>query len=405
MFFGKKETESIALEDLEELLESLFERKLGSLGSRAAAIASELAGSKSGFSDECDMLERLEAEPYVEELWSPNIGSIKGQKAIYARTLRQINDRLSLEADEALNTYDRYRAMLQDIGQAKESMLKANADFKLILYCYSKHLNGFKRRFSSMERLESSLRKELDSRSREASEYSETKEAISKLRLMTEELQVLNEGISAVSSSLEGKDSEANPDVHERISKELSGKQEELSAVKTDISRIRSRMDELTLPLERPSKKLDHLSARRRKLHDFIADPLGSIASDEDYDEFRAMLTELKESLDKGTVDVKNRGTALNAIEELSNMDIREKAASLRQSMERKTALEEEIRILTQALADTQDEMKAKERSSRDREGMRQKENETMHSREEAKRKVERLFETYYRKRISIKMG
>lgn len=403
MFFGRKEAEPMAMDGLEQLLESLFEAKLGSLGSKADAMVRELISSKEGFGEECGRLEKLEAEPYVEDLWSPNIGSIKGQKAIYAKTLKQAMDRLSLEADETLNTYDRYRAILQEVGQAKERLLKANADFKLILYCYSKHLSGFKKRFSSMERLESSLRKELDSRSREASEYSETKEAISRLRLMTEELQILNEGISAVSSSLEGKGKEFDSDVHERISKELSGKHAELSAAKADISRIRSSMDELTLPLERPSKKLDHLSIRKRKLHDFIANPLDSVSSEEDYSEFRAMLAELKESLDKGTVDIKNRDTAMNAVEKLSNMDIREKAADIRQATERKAALEEEIRVLNQALADTQDEMKAKERSSKDREGMRQKEKETVDSRNEAKRTIEKLFETYYRKRIAIK--
>ncbi|MCL5412911.1 MAG: hypothetical protein M1569_00720, partial [Candidatus Marsarchaeota archaeon] len=98
-FFSKKEPDKVEPGSLLSLLESQFEGRLGNLQVRAEPLVKDLARAQLDFYRLCDDLAKLDAEPYVEDLWMPNIDSIKAKKGSYATAIRQMMSEAVLDMD------------------------------------------------------------------------------------------------------------------------------------------------------------------------------------------------------------------------------------------------------------------------------------------------------------------
>lgn len=404
MLFGRSEAEKVDEGSLEQMLNSLFEARLGRLGPRANAIITELERAAGMFVEACRGLLELDAEPVTEDLWFVNVNAIKSQKAQYARNLEAIAKNMRLEARDAPNSYERYMDVLARADAAMGEVLKTNANFKQTLYCYSKHLGPFKRSFSEMERLRDSLRQELESRSREFAEYSEAKERISRLAGQRDEITTLGEGLRALRDGAAGGSGKAG-DEERGISARLDMKRAEMSAASSEVSRISGSMGLLTMPLERASRKLDHMSLGKRQLHAFISDPVGSIANESDYEEFRSKLAELKEAVEAGRVDVKNKAETVGAIGALADAGIYAMIGSLKSARARRLELEQETMALETAISDLRKGKAASDKAMRDASAMEERIRQVEKERDAAASDTESLFLKYYRKRISIAVG
>ena len=401
MFFGKKDPEKVSLESLEPMLNLMFDKKLGDLEPKGQRITRSMLDARVKFSEACDSLEKLDVEPYTENLYFVNVNAIKNQKAQYAGILRNIINGMVLEMD-AGNSYERYSAILSNIDSVTNEVLRNNAKFKQVLYCYSNNLRDFKRWFSEIERFREALRQELGYRSRDFSEYSELKDAIARLRAQDDEIGSLQSDIAGLRLVLDDDRKGMAQKEESDLSRMLSEKRSELSEVVAQASRLSEGISLLVIPLERPSKKFDHISARKRHLHDFISDAAGNLRTEADYDEFRSMLNELHDAVEKGSVEVKNKAESIGAINALLAANIYGMLNSLKSIQQRRSRVDGEIRTIETDIFDIHKGRSAKERTARQIETLEKRIEDAKRSRGSTKTNIEALFMSSYKKSIAI---
>lgn len=341
MFFGRKEAERVAPGALQQLLASLFNGKLAQMEQKASAIVAGLKSEKDGFAASCTGFEKLDAEPDTEDMWNPNVNAIKTQKSAYSTALRNVIAELDLECQDP-NIYTRYRTILSRVEATVDKVLKANANFKTVLYCYSRHLREFKTRFSSIERLRDSLRAELDRRLPDYETYVRIGEDISKLASLTDELATLGSGIAALTESAKGP-AAASMDAEERsLSQKLEAESAELSSALKGMSELSARIGLLTAPLAKASRKFDHDSRGKEKLSYFVENPVSNIKSRQEYDTFLGLVAELKAFIKK-SAEIKDKDELLGCIENLEAAELYSLIDDLSSLKSRKSALESDI--------------------------------------------------------------
>lgn len=402
MFFGKKEPEKIRPEALVQLLGSLFDKRLGQFEARARAITGDMRRARAEFGDACNAFAELDAEPYFSNIYLANINSIKSQKGQYTSVLGHIVSKMGLDVDDGLNPYDRYKLLLSSVGAITNEVLQANAKFKTVLYCYSKHLETLTRSFSAIEKSREALRREIDSRSKEASEYAALKERISMLDLKAGELKGLDQSLNALKDILSSRDKNAIAADEAKLSESLARMRTELSSTSGEIAKLSERISLLTLPLERPSKKLDHVSVRRRQLHPFMVDPIGRIGDENDYKNFTVLIYELKEAVEKGTVDTKNKEETLSLIRTLLGADTYGYVSAFRLLQHKRSNIEDEIRALGGVLDGIRKNKDDSAKAIQEMEVIENRMKEATASIASTKSVIEAMFLDYYHKPISI---
>ncbi len=401
MLFGKKEPERVSLADMPQLLDSLFERKIGNFGESAERIAKLAGRYKEEFESACGKLEGLDAAPYTEGLWMPNINSIKTNKVAYAKALKLTISGMTLDKGDSSTSYYRYKSVLSNIDEITTEILKINGTFKATMYSYSNYLGEFKRSFSMIERQRDELRRLVDSRSREAAEYSTLKNDISKMAFETEELGTLNDSIIALSASA-GTGNVAEEDHEAGLSKELSARRSELASLDDKASSLSRRASSLTMPLDRLAKKFDHTFPRKRPLSPMIEDPINRITTDEAYSEFKSGLSELREAVGGGKIEAKNAEESIEMVSTLLSADILSMVVSINSLKENRSNLEEQIRVIERSMNEISRKRTDSQRVLHDIATMKEKTKEVERSRAATKTRCEALFSSYYKKAVSI---
>lgn len=205
MFGGRGKAEAVEPGELEAILNLSFDSKLGSFRTRVEGIADELRSARLQFMDACERFERLDEEPYTEDLYSANVGSIKSQKSLYAEALKRLAKDLVPESERAANAYEEGRGIASHTEKVAAEILKTNANFRFVVHRYPNHLGGFKRSFSLIERLTRLLRNELEKRAAEFEEYKAVSESISRFERYGRELEEANKRIGELRKGLKRK--------------------------------------------------------------------------------------------------------------------------------------------------------------------------------------------------------
>jgi len=403
MFFGGKgKAESANPDELYPLLNSLFDKKLESFKTRNLGILGELQKAKLQFISACEGFDILNEEPYTEDLYAFNISFIKSQKHLYAMAQKRLLNDLTLKSENAPNAYDEYVSIVSNVESVTKEVLKTNANFKQVVQCYSNYLGDFKKSFSAIERLAKLLRGELDKSAGEFSEYKAVREQVSRLNLQFEELKAINKNIDALKEDSKQNAFGASNKGELDASEGLANKKTELAKANDESSRLYNKINMLTAPLERVAKKQDHLSAGKKQLHAFIEDPISSIGSEAEYNEFRALVQKLNEAVNTGAVDVKNRAAVSRGVSELLSSDIHSMINSFRSIQQRRLEVASEIRSLETVLSSIREERASSERRIRDIETLERSAGEIRKARDAAKSTIEKLLSDYYAKQISI---
>ncbi len=402
MFFGRPEPETVRLEELEALLVSQFEKKLGNFASRAGAIFEELKASRHEFMGACAELEGVEAEPYTEDLYQPNLEFIKSQKAIYSRTLRKIMGSAIHEPEQGKPSYERYKEALAINEHAANEIMKANATYKVVMYSYARHITSFKRSFSSMERNMVSLRKEIRSREREGLEYESLKNGIGMLRDSVQDLEMLRNGIALLKSPSGEDEGEAIIASETEILNAAEAKRSELSGIEKEMASASARISLATAPLDRVSKKFDHLSMRKKSLHELLTDPVKALRDEVSYGELIGTVKELRASVEGGAIETKNRDGTIAAIDSLLASDIYGSAASVRMLSERRASILREIKDMERIVADFHTRREEKTRRLAEHAEMLSRKNQADKRVAKEKKEVEMGFAEHYHKSISV---
>ncbi len=394
-------SEEIMIDTAHDTLNTLFDKKLASLDSKVSNIMNELDRARAQFIEACDNFEELEDEPNTEDIWNPNINFIKSQKNLYAKALKKVVEQSILKVDNAPNIHSKYTRILSNLENTNNEILKTNARFKIVMSCYSNHLRDFKRSMSNIERLTASIENEINRRERELLEYNVLREQISNLSIQTKKLEALGNRITLLRNQHQNYSSPIENEEKEVITKLESRKAEQMEIHK-EVLRLQEKIAFLTMPLERASKKFDHISAKKRQLYSFISDPINTIDSESAYSEFKDMIKELKENINLGKIDVKNTAKVNEIASSLLTADIYSLIHSFKTAQSKKQEIENEVRALERRSDDIKNRKMNAENAVHSAETMEKEENELKTSIKSIKNDVEKLFLDSYNKRISI---
>lgn len=401
MFFGKPKPSEIGIEEGERMLGELFVGKLGAWPSKMERLGKELAAVQSQLCEACDRFDQLSAEPYMENLFWMDPQSVKRHKGAYARALKNVIERFEFE-NNAQNPYQRYESILSDAEGMNGEMLKTNATFKQVLYCYSPHIGDFKRISSQLERLLLEIRSELSRKSAEYGEYESVSENLSKLKNYLDEMEDVNRSIEALSASLGRGDKDAIKERERKLLYELDAKKKEAQRIEGEEKALANKVHSTVSVLGRASKKFDHISHKKLKLNPFVESPFERINSEEDYKEFAALLLELKEDL--GKLDIKNGDEVLRSVADIGNSDFYYAIGSVRSARSKKAMAYEEVELTQRMLNELRKseddmEMRLVEKNSMEKELERIKSLIN-----EGKEMVEKQFRSYYGRPIVVRI-
>ena len=400
MLFGRKgEPRKVSIDGAMALAEESFAGRLGNMGRRTGEAAEGLGSARDQFICASEEFDGLDAEPYTEDLYNANIAFIKSQKGLYAKAISRVVGGLDLGSGSG-NAYARCSGMLASAERTRDEILKTNATFKIVIHCYSDHLGSFKKAISSMEKLMGSLRGELDRHRADFERYDEISRLIARLRELGTELGSLGESASMLEEGLAG--TESHEAKREEIRKRIDGKRSESKELEASYAGMSGRVSTLLAPLDRAARKLDHMPGRRARLHPFIADPVGSLTDRERYEKFRGLVQELKEGLEKGEIDVKNREEVAGNVQEALDYDLYSAVESIKGLGEGRARIAEEIKAMEEALTDIGKGKTAMEKKARDAESMRRRAEEVGTERSTTAKRVEELFDSYYGIRVSV---
>jgi predicted nucleic acid-binding Zn-ribbon protein len=182
----------------------------------------------------------------------------------------------------------------------------------------------------------------------------------------------------------------------------LADKMAELTKARDELSALHGKISTLTSPLDRASKKFDHVSAERRQLHPFIEDPIGTSFAESDYKEFMALVKKLEASVESGSVDVKNKDEVANLTSDLLKSELHPKIIAANSLKSRISELEKEIRALDIILDGLRESKVSSEKRTRNAEELERRFREIEKRRDSAKSEIERLFKEHYGRAILI---
>ncbi len=399
MLFGKPKPSEVGLDESERLLEELFAKKLGAWTPRMERFKGELAQVQENFVKACERFDELRAEPYMENLFWMDPESVKRHKVSYSRALKNVIERFTFENDIA-NPYQKYEAILADAEGMNGEMLKTNATFKQVLYCYSPHIGDFKRISSQLERLLLDIRSELSKKSREYEEYKSLSENISKLESYVDDLNTIGGSIDSILASLDAGRKDAIIKQEHLLLEELNSKKSAAKQIEDDEKALLNKVHGLVSSLGRASKKFDHISPKKLKLNPFVEAPLEHIKSERDYKEFVALLFELRESMDR--LDIKNSAEVLRNIEDITGSEFYYMIESARSLNVKKSMAREEVEVAQRMLNELHKSEKDIESMALESESMKKDMERIKNLMEDGKRMVEKQFWSYYAKAIAL---
>jgi exonuclease VII small subunit len=409
MFFGNNGIEKVKIDALLQLLQSSFNIKLGTnFAMEINNIIKDLNHAFEEFENACTELEKIDAEPYVENLFQPNINALKDSKSAYAKSLLRVMNSIdawdiSTAKDyQNVESYKNAKKFLENVDRVTNDMLKINANFKLTIYCYASHMKQIKRAFSLMEKLIAVLRKKLENREEEYSNYIRLKEKIEQLISKDNEIAALKESIAAMKEGIDIKKDDENYKDYEKLLENFKKYKLEFEMNIKQISEIRKNINDVILPLEKPAKKFDHISHNKLQLHKFITDFIETIKTEKDYSEFISLIKELQNTVKLMKIDIKNYQEVDKDITKIFNLDLYSMVKKIRALHENNIDIENSIKETERVIKDITNMETDFENVAVEMHGNEKELNDIINSRESTKKIIEQFFLTFYRKKISI---
>jgi hypothetical protein len=405
MFFGRGKGGAVVdvrSDGLVKLLNSSFDSKLRNFDSRASKIVKELLRARSSYKEACEAFSALDADPEIDNPYREHISSLKSQKGFYSNALKRIFDGWNLNLSDASNLYDKYYTVLSSTERFINETLKANNKSRQTLYHYSRYLARLNTSFSSIGLYRNSLKSEFDKVGKEFSDYNAINDQITKLGILKSDLDTINNSLNSLNEAFVSNNNESIKEEETELASDLSAKGKSLWDLNNEISALHSRVGSLIVPLERVAKKFDHTSGRKRQLWTFLEDPMSNIKNENDYKEFRDLMTGLKKEVDSGSIESKNNLRINSAISDLMSTDLYSILSSLRSFDAKRLELENSVRLSSGALDRLKGSRGTHEKVATDIESLKRSAEEMTANIESTNRSIERLFFEYYDQKIKI---
>ena len=390
------------MKDIGNVINAIFEKSLGDLESKAQSEVEGIHAAFREFSHACDVFYDIDAEPYVQDIWMPNINALKSQKGNYAKALKHVVEKIDLNPESSENVYEKYSSILSKIDGTTNELLAINSSFKIVMYCFSRHLSMIKHVFSIIEKHRELLRSEITKRSPSAAQHAKMMEHLVAITNLIEESKNFKEGAVSLGESLNNNKKGSIAEEESRLRENISINESKLLEIDKELSRLSGRISMLTISLERPSRKHDHLSVKKRSLFAMITNPEGNIKSRNDYEEFIDMIQELRGNINSDAIDVKNKAGVLNTISELLNSDLYSMIETTRSLKDQKIDMKREISVMEGALTEVNKGKDSTVQAKKEIKRLEEKSAEAEKSIIPAKEALENLFLEYYKRKITI---
>ncbi len=409
MWFFKKNapsdnspSEEIELNYLVPMLKQEFEKEISEFSKLSSGYVESFESSKKEFVNACHILENYTGEPNVEDLWAPNINSIKTQKVSYTKTLERV---INTEKEGSFDTsYGKFKAHLSYIEELISELLRINGMFKLVVMSYSNELGSFKKIFSNMEHSRDKLRMAIDSIEPQHRKYEELSNKIEGLYGILDETNIMNDNIKALSSEITTFESQSHGSLAEKLAAISSDRQAKLVQINDEIKKISLNLSGILMPIERAARKMDHSYSGGSSLVAYIEKPLENFKSESDYRLFNALLDSLEELLTSDKILLKGKETVITQINTI-------RASNLNNLVTKLGILEKERHLITDELFSNEQELKSKlskvsvlEEKRNELLQIKKRIEDLKNSKSEYKANIEQLFFKYYNKRINIKL-
>ncbi len=352
------------------------------------------------FVEACEVFEKLDAEPDTENIFMPNINAIRSQKGVYAQVLQKIAQ-TKIYDGEIENPYERSSSMLANIGDVRNRILKTNTAFKQVIYAYARHTSKFKSLIAEMERQETTLGNEIMRVKDRYEVYATIKSDISRLLDLSLEIASTRKFLDA-SSNAQG---HADPGIEEHeneLAGDMESEKENLAKIKKELSSAQGAIASLLLPLHRPSKKFDYMSAGKIKFVDYLSDPIERIRDESDLRTVLNLSGALKEAIGSGRVDVKDRDGVIKEIDAMMPTDMLAIINDVRRLREDEAQAQRKIKALQAQISSLQAKEAQIERDAGDKVKLSKRLEEFGSVRDSLRLKIERQFKDIYRREIKV---
>ncbi|MEM3572176.1 MAG: hypothetical protein QW530_00405 [Candidatus Micrarchaeaceae archaeon] len=408
MLFGKRRAEEIPAGALGGYAIALFDGKLSKVNSRCAKSMAKLDGSLKRFEEACAELGKLDAMPDLESIASGSSKAIAEQKPRYVKELVSIIDSLrhSISAAKAPTKYEELLAKKALFEGAMEDMLKLNAVFRGVLVGYGGYFGNIKKAFKALENDMAALRLEIDKGSVDFLNHKNLIASIAKLSALIDEFSALNsESVAIQQERARAEQRSVDEAEIARLSVKISDLSKEIESIEQKKKSIAAEINAMLAPLERVARKYDHSVASKFKLMEAIKNPFEAMRSSESYSKFIdavrdmrskiALIEPNQRELDsiKQRLDIVLSSNMLDAIYEVSELSDKEKP------------LLSELNDVRALLAEIEDLKKGKENIENAIKANEEKQATILAKISSTKENIEKLFNLYYKKKVSIRIG
>src|SRR5271168_1880435 len=108
LFGGSGKSEEVNPDKLEDLLNSLLDRKLSKFESKASGVLKDLGRAKLNFETSCKQFDEVTGEPNKLNMYIDNISFVKSQKGFYSKSLKHVTDSWDISGSDSKNVYIKY---------------------------------------------------------------------------------------------------------------------------------------------------------------------------------------------------------------------------------------------------------------------------------------------------------
>lgn len=326
MFFRKpKPYEEVRLSELRRLSTEAFEQSMPEIIYAEQRAKGEISASISIFSRACSEFDALEIEPNTENMYMPNINSIKAQKGAYSKTMLGIISSLTGCEYNGDSAYARLVDMRGKIDKTLSRILQSNGSFRQVIYSYSNNLGDFKKAYSMLEEVSKRASIAIERYEPQYSRFQSLYSSISELESLQATSSELRASISSLEKrSAEGHETTAGNAEESRLRDRISSLRKEVDRESLRVSEIYKEVEASLAQIRRSAKKYDHISAEKEKLSSMIDNPERLISDKGARDNFIRLVKDMRASISESKIGIKNPEDIINTVDNFINSGMAE---------------------------------------------------------------------------------
>ena len=404
MFFRKpKPHEEVRLGELRRLSIDAFDQSMPEITRTEQRAKAEIATSISIFERACSEFDALAVEPNTENMYMPNINSIKAQKGAYSKTMLGIISALSGCEYSGESSYARLMDMRSKVDKILSKILQSNGSFRQVIYSYSNNIGDFKKAYSILEEVSKRAGLAIERHEPQYSRFQRLYSSISELESLYATSSELRASISSLGDmAAESHDNSAGRAEGAKLHEKVYSLRKRIAEESSRVSSIYKEAEAALAQIRRAAKKYDHISAEKEKLSSIIDNPERLISEKDTRDNFIRLVKDMRGSILESKIDIKNPEDIINTIDKVLDFGMAERMDEISSKRDIIRSLQQELYNLEKTKEELEAGLRSIEKSKESKEQMEDKLRAIEKETTAYKAKVEGSFMDLYGRKILI---